>query len=184
MQRNLKKFLALIDQSKSHVWVLGDFNYPKFTWEDNQATIKQNCPSPDMYQDFVSTINDNCLTQMVSEPTRDNNILDLFLTNNPTLVDNVSIVPGISDHETVIAVVKLRPTIQKLKPRTVHIYSKADWEGMRHDMQTFQSSFLSTCEDKSTEKLWQEFKGEIDKIVDTYVPTKTLRGKKYLPWVT
>ena len=80
----LKKSLALIDQSKSHVWVLGDFNYPKFTWEDNQATIKQNCPSPDMYQDFVTTINDNCLIQMVSEPTRDNNILDLFLTNNPT----------------------------------------------------------------------------------------------------
>ena len=51
-------------------------------------------------------------------------------------------------------------------------------------MQKFQSSFLSTCEGKSTEKLWQEFKGEIDKIVDTYVPTKTLRGKKNLPWVT
>ena len=120
---------------------------------------------------------------MVSEPTRDNNILDLFLTNNPTLVNNVSIVPGISDQETVIAVVKLRPTIQKMKPRTVHIYSKADWEGMRHDIQKFQSSFLSTCEGKSTEKLWQEFKGDIDKIVDTYVPTKTL-SKKTLPWVT
>ena len=45
-------------------------------------------------------------------------------------------------------------------------------------------SYLSTCEGKSTEKLWQEFKGEIDKIVDSYVPTKTLRGKKNLPWVT
>ena len=84
-----------------------------------------------MYQDFVSTTNDNCLVQMVSKPTRDNNILDLCLTNNPTLVDNVIIEPGISDHETVIAVVKL------MKPRTVYIYSKADWEGMRHDMQKF-----------------------------------------------
>ena len=180
----LKKSLARIDQSKSHVWVLGDFNYPKFSWEDNQPSIKQNCPNLDMYQDFVSTINDNCLTQMVSDPTRENNILDLFLTNNPTFVDTVSVVPGISDHETVIAVVKLRQTIQKMKPTTVRIYSKANWEGMRHDMLEFQASFLSTCEGKNTEQLWQEFKGEIDQIVSTHVPTKTLRGKKNLPWVT
>ena len=117
------------------------------------ARIKQNCPNLDMYQDFVSTINDNCLTQMVSDPTLENNILDLFLTNNPTLVDTVSAVPDISDHETVIAVVKLRPTIQKMKPRTVRIYSKANWEGMRHAMLEFQSSFLSTCEGKTTEQL-------------------------------
>ena len=84
----------------------------------------------------------------------------LFLTiNSVTLVDTVSVVPGISDHETVIAVVKLRPTIPKMKPRTVRIYSKANWEGMRHDMLEFQSSFLSICEGKNTEQLWQEFKG-------------------------
>ena len=77
----------------------------------------------------------------------------ISLTNNPTFVDTVSVVPGISDHETVIAVVKLRPTIQKMKPRTVRIYSKANWEGMRHDMLEFQSSFLSTCEGKNTEQL-------------------------------
>ena len=51
-------------------------------------------------------------------------------------------------------------------------------------MQKFQSSFLSTCEGKSTEQLWQEFTAEIDQIVKTYVPSKTLRGRKNLPWVT
>ena len=126
-----------------------------------------------MYQEFIATINDNCLTQMVSDPTRENNILDLFLTNNPTLVDSVSVMPGISDHESVFAVIKLRPTIQKIKPRTVHIYSKANWDGMRHDMQDFQSSFLSTCEGKSTEQLWQEFKDKTDQVINLYIPTKT-----------
>ena len=76
----------------------------------------------------MSTIEDNCLTQMVSEHTRENNTLDLFLTNSPTLVDSDSVIPGIADHSAVIAVVKLRPSIQKIKPRTVHLYSKADWE--------------------------------------------------------
>ena len=132
----------------------------------------------------MSTIEDNCLTQMVSEHTRENNILDLFLTNSPTLVDSVSVIPGIADHSAVMAVVRLRPTIQKVKPRTVHLYSKADWESMRQGMQDFQATFLSTCEGKSTEQLWQEFKGENETLIGRYVPTKTLRGRKNLPWIT
>ena len=148
-----EKSLALIDTSKSHVWVLGDFNYPKLNWEENQPVLKQNCPNPEIYQDFVSALDDNCLTQMVCEPTRENNILDLFITNSPTLVDSVSVVPGIADHQAVLAVVRLRPSIQKVKPRTVHLYSIANWDGMKEDMLTFQSTFLSTCEGKSTEQL-------------------------------
>ena len=121
---------------------------------------------------------------MVSEPKRENYILDLFLTNSPTLVDSVSVVPGIADHLAVIGVVRLRPTIQKVKPRTVHQYSKANWEGMRQGMQEFQATFLATCEGKSTEQLWQEFMGETETLIGRYVPTKTLRGRKNLPWIT
>ena len=39
------------------------------------------------------------MTQTVSLPTRDSNILDLFFTTNTTLVQRVSILPGISDHD-------------------------------------------------------------------------------------
>ena len=146
----LKNSLTRVDLAKQHVWVLGDCNYPKQEWEENQPIIKQNCPNRESYLDFVSTIEDNCQTQMVSEHTRKNNILDHFLTNSPTLLDSVSVIPGIADHSAVMAVVRLRPTIQKVKPRTVHLYSKADWKSMRQGMQEFQTTFLSACEGKST----------------------------------
>ena len=83
-------------------------------------------------------------------------------------------------------VVRLRHTIQKVhvKPRTIHLYSKAEKECMRQGMQEFQASFLATCEGKSTEQLWQEFMGETETLIGRYVPTKTLRGKKNLPWIT
>ena len=74
-----EKSLALIDTLKSHIWVFGDFNYPKLYWEENQPVLKQNCPNPEMYQDFFSALDDNCLTQMVCERTRENNILDFLL---------------------------------------------------------------------------------------------------------
>ncbi|MCG8032702.1 MAG: reverse transcriptase domain-containing protein [Candidatus Thiodiazotropha taylori] len=180
----LKKSLALVDPSKSHIWIMGDFNFPKLSWEDYEPVIKPDCSNMERYQDFISTLDDNCLTQMVQEPTRENNILDLFLTNSPTLVDSLSVVPGISDHQAVTSIVRLRPSIQKIKPRDVNLYSKADWVSMKQEMQEFQSAFLSTCEGKSTDQLWQEFKGEVDALIKRYVPTKTLRGRKNLPWVT
>ena len=48
----------------------------------------------------------------------------------------------------------------------------------------FQTTFLSTCAGKCTEQLWQELMGEVDTLISKYVPTKTLRGRKNLPWVT
>ena len=78
----------------------------------------------------MSTIEDNRITQMVSKPTRGNNILDLFLTKSPTLVGSVSNIPSIFDHSTMIAVVRLRSAIQKVKSRTVHLYCKVDWESI------------------------------------------------------
>ena len=39
---------------------------------------------------------------MVSEPTRGGNILDYFLTLNPTLVNDIEIHPGIADHDLVL----------------------------------------------------------------------------------
>ena len=44
---------------------------------------------------------DNSLTQTVTKPTRGENSLDLFATNNTSLIKKVTAIPGISDHEAV-----------------------------------------------------------------------------------
>ena len=56
------------------------------------------------------------LEQMVTSPTRGQNILDLFLTTNPTLVDNVFIIPGLSDHDIVLIQVNVKPQGVKAGP--------------------------------------------------------------------
>ena len=117
---------------------------------------------------------------MVSDPTGECNVLDLFLTNSLTLVESVSITTGISDHDVVMADVKIRPNIQKLKPRTVHLYSKADGDSIKQEIHDFQSSFLDSCEGKGTETLWTELKAKVNFLTDK----KVRRGRKNLPWVT
>uniref|UniRef100_A0A224Z1Y6 Uncharacterized protein n=1 Tax=Rhipicephalus zambeziensis TaxID=60191 RepID=A0A224Z1Y6_9ACAR len=47
----------------------------------------------------------NGLLQYVTEPTRENSILDLLFCNSPHLVNSTSVIPGLSDHQAVVATV-------------------------------------------------------------------------------
>ena len=59
---------------------------------------------------------------MVSEPTRGENILDYFLTSNPTRVDDIEIHPGIADHDLVLINANVKPYEGKQIPRSVPLY--------------------------------------------------------------
>jgi hypothetical protein len=47
---------------------------------------------------LTDIVNENELTQIVREPTRGNNIIDLMFTTNPGLISSVEVHPGMSDH--------------------------------------------------------------------------------------
>jgi hypothetical protein len=73
----------------------------------------------------------------VLEPTRitetQSNTLDLFLTNNTILVNQVRVIPGISDHEAVVIESNLRP-IKKLGiTREVWQYRKEDYDNLKKE---------------------------------------------------
>ena len=55
---------------------------------------------------------------MINKPTRGDNILDLFLTTNPALVNSVEILPGFSDHDISISNVSVKPKIKGLSHYT------------------------------------------------------------------
>jgi len=183
-QNEFSRSLHLVNQTKNHIWVLGDFNMPGFTWPNNTPCLKADCRFPTLYSNFTDILDDHSLTQMVTEPTRYDNILDLFLTNNPTLVSKVSILPGIADHDMIYAEVSIRPKLNKQVPRSMHVYRRADWESLKRHMSDFKDSFLSTCEGRSVNQLWIEFRDTLLKGIDKFVPTKTLSSKPSLPWLT
>ena len=57
---------------------------------------------------------------MQREPTRGQNLLDLFCCNKPSLVKACIFIPGISDHSIVLADCDLKATINKKSPRKVY----------------------------------------------------------------
>ena len=94
---------------------LGDFNLPRLNWPESLSEFKPDCSHRQLYDFFLNTINDYNLTQVVSEPTRQDNILDLFLTTNPTLINNIKYFTGLGDHDIVSAEALLKPTLRKTK---------------------------------------------------------------------
>ncbi|MES9880859.1 MAG: reverse transcriptase family protein [Sedimenticola sp.] len=137
-----------------------------------------------VYESFIDILHDFNLTQMVTQPTRYNNILDLFLTTNNTLVEKVSSLPGLADHDIVSVSINLKAKMTRPKPRYVQLFKKANWDGIKEGMRAYREQFLSTSEGKSVESLWVDFTTSLNKLVDTYIPRKLVSGKYSLPWMT
>ena len=137
-----------------------------------------------MYDKFLGILDDHDMTQMVSESTRNDKVLDLLLISNPTLINKIQIIPGISDHDIVSAIVNARPTILKQKPRKCTIYSKANWPEFQKCMLSAQNDIINLQDTSTVEDLWVRFKTAIETGISKCFPVKTIGSKKALPWVT
>ena len=52
---------------------------------DHVPSIKPGCSYPNLYDDFMTMLDDFSLVQMVTESTRHENVLDLFLATTTHL---------------------------------------------------------------------------------------------------
>ena len=116
------------------------------------------------------------------EQTRKENTLDLLLTNVPDSLCSINVIPGMSDHEALTSECNINIQINKKKPRTIFMHSKADSEGLREDLNSFSADFCETWRSRTTSSNWSYFKQQIESIVNKNVPTKRLKGGWDLPY--
>ena len=79
----------------------GDFNLPDIDWDDTSVRSSPQYGN-EVNQLLIDFCNEFSLKQLVSEPTRGRNTLDLMFVSFPDLVNSVSVKSGIGDHESVI----------------------------------------------------------------------------------
>ena len=65
-------------------------------------------------------MDDNSLTKRVTQPTRQNTTLDLFLCNDPSLIENDKVIPGLADHDAVLVEGNISPIVNKQTPRRIY----------------------------------------------------------------
>jgi hypothetical protein len=159
---HLNSSLEKIDLSKSpNIWLTGDFNLHHIDWP-NQATM-QDCPKPGLCRHLIDTANDYGLDQVILTPTRKDNILDLFFTNNSTLVEKAVVLPGISDHDGIpFVTITSKPKRIKCKPRKVFMYNKANFTNLKSDMSTMSTEFVQKdLTNTSIDQHWSEFSDRV-----------------------
>ena len=156
---------------------------PKMDWTNMSPS--KDCKQHLFYRQFIDILYDNNLTQVVQEPTRENNILDLFLTSNPSIINRTTIIPGISDHDVVLVESHTSARMKPQVPRKIHLFKKADWDGFRQHIINLHSSLLSSGQYKSSslESLWQTVSSEIDEAISKFIPSKWASTKNKLPWI-
>ena len=89
---------------------------------------------------------------MQKQPTRNENNLDLFLTNNESFVKGTSIIPGISDHAIVIIDSIIRDKIAKAAKRKIYKWYSVDWIEINENLSQFKQTFLELAASGTVEE--------------------------------
>ena len=125
------------------------------------------------------------LTQTVEDPTRGNNILDLFFTNNTSLITNTTVISGVSDHEAVVIESKLFIKPRKPVKKEIRLWNKANIDKLRLDAKNFNNLFKRTHpRNINITTSWSCIENNLLTIYNDNVPTKITSSKYYHPWIT
>ncbi|CAC5381183.1 unnamed protein product [Mytilus coruscus] len=169
--------------NNSTIWIGVDLNLPDINWSSN--TITGNQYRKDINDTFLSLENDLGLIQSVHFPTRGPNILDLFLTNRPSLINRCEPVPGISDHEIVFIDSSIAVMRQKPIKRIIQMWKKAYIISLKDDAKLLASEFTNKFNVQSDiNTLWNNFKDNCLTIIDKNVPSKSTPTRISQPWIT
>ena len=157
-----------------NVCLAGDINLPSIDWSDYIG-----CSQNDNL--FIDFVNENGLYQHVSDPTRDNNILDLVLSNCETSLCNVAVHETFSQSDHCYITFEINHKIQ-LENKTVIDYKNADWELLRAHLATLDWDRIFSTND-NVEEVWDSFRNIIQNMINLYIPVKTISSRsKNAPW--
>ena len=191
--QSLDKFKQAVAKFFSEVpnaqlWIFGDFNLPGIDWSENDhPRVTPHCSQINSHRDFLEFLNEQGLNQMVTTPTREDGVLDLFMTNNDSLVSHVKTIPGISDHNAVLAEMQIRCGAATQTPRKVPLWNKTDvyldkirdrieWEWWKVKL---REDIFNDCE-----KLWTWFQKTMNEAIDEFVPHRQTTRRDRQPWIS
>ena len=161
------------------VCLTGDLNFPFIEWKAEKILSGPSIHEQQSAQSFLHHLNDIFMCQLVMEPTRANNILDLFCANDPGFVSAVEVSPTfLSDHHLVSVLVEIPITdLDKSCPkRTVAEgfksldFYRADYESISQAIRIFDWEQLERqC---TLEEYPEIFTATLFKICKKHTPAK------------
>ena len=160
----------------------GDFNLPGWDWKTK--TLKDKTKYVDIHNQFKDGTEDLGLEQMVEEPTRGRNTLDLFLTNQPNLVPRVEVLPGFGDHDAVYMELQIHPQRRHQPIRRIPLYKPECIKPLKEAATTLNNTIMAKHTTNSDPNdIWNDLKAGLKTACNDHVPHKTTKKKTSLPYI-
>ena len=161
---------AISEVSKGDCIIMGDFNHWNIKWDTLQSTGVED-------QTFLCLVQDNFLTQHVLEPIRATRVLDIVLSSQKELVDNVKKnkkTLGSNDHNQMhfdINIKSDRTNVQQCR----RDFWKGNYKEIRKSLALIDGN--DKMKNKTATECWNILRGELDSAIYSYVPMKK-QGKR------
>ena len=65
-QKHLKTSLERLKNTRAHIWIAGDMNYPDIDWQDR--TLKTGNKYTNLHNNFLDMIDEHHLSQVIKDP--------------------------------------------------------------------------------------------------------------------
>ena len=168
-------FSCITNYSKYSTLIMGDFNYNDIEWEDLDSGREG--------LEFVNLVNDCFLTQHVKQPTRGANILDLVLTTEANMVDEIAIDSPLanSDHNILVWSFKCSSAIGEKNVKD-YSYSRGNYKKIGEYLNKID--WEGEFSGKNVGEKWVIFRDKILECRDIYVPERKMHKRKYPAWMS
>ena len=133
------------------VILVGDFNFPQIDWE--LCKVISYSQSAEKFLEFTLM---NSLQQVNIKSTRDRNILDLVLTNDESLIENIEVLEplGSCDHAQISLVISYRTDPKTTQTNRSYNFYRGDYVSMEKELINIPwevaFSFYPTIDEKLT----------------------------------
>jgi ribonucleases P/MRP protein subunit RPP40 len=174
IENDMALYTLLHRVTENKAVIVGDFNFPELDWSRLETISDDHA--------FVKCVNDNFLIQLVDNPTRENNILDLVLTSDSSIISNVTVGEPFESSDHQIIRWQLIGITNMIKNNVANFnYFKADYHEIRTWIQ--EQNWNTKLIGKGLENSWNLIKSDLILARNKFVP-KFKKRKSKCKWVT
>ena len=175
-EEDQKLFDLLNGISDQHVLIMGDFNMPGINWNLMQGQCHKE-------EQFIDVIENNFWTQNITCATRERAILDLVLTSDGNMIDNITDREPLGSSDHLVIAWDLKHEREEVIVRDSKDFKKANYEDVEHALSQLNWHIL--FQECTVNKAWNIFQDEIISVIDDFVPNKQgIRKSRKNKWMT
>ena len=198
--KEIEDILQKLEKPDPTIIISGDFNFPFVNWKrmQNNSCIWEykaygnaTTDEKQQFEKFIDICDRSCILQIIEEPTREENTLDLLFTNEIRLITALDVnKSNLSDHNTIeihtnYTTMKKPETMSKMDDpkemiKSLNFQSKTiNWKNINRIIK--ETNWEQKIKDKDMVQSTQQFEDFITEVVIENIPKKSVRTKRKIP---